>query len=124
MKYIYPKKINISEVIVIELKDKYIIKNNSLINLYGLIIKLNDFDILKEYNNYKISLNANELDIYENFLSQNIKNYKRIVKNNEILIPDSDKIKKYYDEKKKELYLNIHYVKKTGFFNIPKISIL
>lgn len=124
MKYIYPKKINISKVIVIELKDKYIIKNNSLINLYGLIIKLEDVDILKEYNNYKISLNVNELDIYENFLSQNIKNYKRIVKNNEILIPDSDKIKKYYDEKKKELYLNIHYVKKTGFLNIPEISIL
>tara|TARA_Y100000389_G_C17423306_1_gene498044 strand:+ start:1158 stop:1532 length:375 start_codon:yes stop_codon:yes gene_type:complete len=124
MKYVYPKKINISDIIVIELKDKYIIKNNSFINLYGIIIKLEECNIVKEYNNYKILLNNNEFEKYEIFLSKNINNYKKISQNNEIKIAGSEKIKKYHNDKKKEIYLNIHYVKKSGFLNIPKISIL
>ena len=123
MKYVYPKEINIDDIIVIELKDKYIIKNNSKMDLYGIIIKLNDCDIIKEYNTYKIILKNDIMTKYDNFLSQNINNYKNISENNEIKII-SNKIEKYYKEKKKELYLNIHCVKKTGFLNIPKISIL
>ena len=124
MKYVYPKKINISDIIVIELKDKYIIKNNSFINLYGIIIKLEECNIVKEYNNYKILLNNNEFEKYEIFLSKNINDYKKISQNNEIKIAGSEKIRKYHNDKKKEIYLNIHYVKKSGFLNIPKISIL
>ena len=124
MKYIYPKKINIEDIVVIQLKDKYIIKNNNKINVYGIIIKLEDCEIIKEYNKYKILLNNDELIKYETFLSNNINNYKKISQNNHIEIITSDKIKQYYEEKRKEIYLNIHYVKKTGFLNIPKISIL
>ena len=124
MKYIYPKKINIEDIVVIQLKDKYIIKNNNKINVYGIIIKLEDCEIIKEYNKYKILLNNDELIKYEIFLSNNINNYKKISQNNHIEIITSDKIKQYYEEKRKEIYLNIHYVKKTGFLNIPKISIL
>lgn len=123
MKYIYPKKINIEDIVVIELKDKYIIKNNSKMNMYGIIVKFNECDIIKEYNTYKIILKNDEMINYDNFLSRNIKNYKNISNNNEIKIV-SNKIEQYYKEKKKELYLNIHCVKKTGFLNIPKISIL
>jgi hypothetical protein len=122
MRYVYPKKINIQDLIVIELKDKYIIKNNSLVNLYGIIIKLDKFKIIKEYSNYKIITENDDLNKYEDFLSENIKNYKKIMKNNEIILSDRN-TKRFIDDEK-ELYLNIHYVKKTGFLNIPKISIL
>ena len=40
----------------------------------------------------------------------------------EIVISDRN-IKSFIDDKK-DIYLNIHCVKKTGFLNIPKISIL
>jgi len=122
MRYVYPKKINIQDLIVIELKDKYIIRNNSLVNLYGIIIKLDKFKIIKEYSNYKIITENDDLNKYEDFLSENIKNYKKIMKNNEIILSDRN-TKRFIDDEK-ELYLNIHYVKKTGFLNIPKISIL
>lgn len=124
MKYIYPKKINITDLFVIELKDKFIIKNNSLINLYGIIIKLQDFKVIKEYNNYKIIVQDEELEKYDEYLSKKINNYKKISENNEIKIISDNKLKEIFLDKKKDLYLNIHYVKKTGFLNIPKISIL
>ena len=124
MKYIYPKKINITNLVVIELKDKFIIKNNSLINLYGIIIKLQDFKVIKEYNNYKISVQDKELEKYDEYLSKKINNYKKILEDNEIKIIPNNKLKEVFLDKKEDLYLNIHYVKKTGFLNIPKISIL
>ena len=122
MKYIYPKKINIKDLIIIELKDKFIIKNNSFIDLYGIIIKIDKYEIVKEYGNYRIIIKNKDLDKYEDYLSENIKNYKKIVKNGEIVI--LDKIIKRFIDDKKEIYLNIHCVKKTGFLNVPKISIL
>lgn len=125
MVYIYPKKINIDDINIIELKNRFIIKNTSILNIYGIIIKLENLVIVKEYNNYKIILkNGDLLRIYEDYISNNIKNYKRLLENNEINIKSSEKIFNYYKSKKKELYLNIHYVKKSGFLNIPAISIL
>jgi hypothetical protein len=124
MKYVYPKKTSISEITVIELKDKFIIKINNRVNLYGIILKLEDFEIIKEYNNYKIVTQNKELDEYEEYLFNKIDNYKKIKLENEIKMINGKKIKDYFDNKPKELYLNIHYVKKTGFLNIPKISIL
>ena len=56
MMYIYPRKINIDNINIIEFKKKFIIKNNSILNIYGILIKLEDLVILKEYNNYKIIL--------------------------------------------------------------------
>ena len=125
MMYIYPRKINIDNINIIEFKKKFIIKNNSILNIYGILIKLEDLVILKEYNNYKIILkNDTVLKLYENYISNNIKNYKKILKNNEINLKSSKKIIEYYKSKKKELYINIHYVKKLGFLNIPIVSIL
>ena len=124
MKYVYPKKTSISDLIVIELKDKFIIKNSNRVNLYGIILKFEDFEIIKEYNNYKIVTRGKELDVYDGYLFDKINNYKKIKWGNEIKIINDKKIKDYFDNKPKELYLNIHYVKKTGFLNIPKISIL
>ena len=93
-------------------------------NLYGIILKFEDFEIIKEYNNYKIVTRGKELDVYDGYLFDKINNYKKIKWGNEIKIINDKKIKDYFDNKPKELYLNIHYVKKTGFLNIPKISIL
>lgn len=107
---------------IIELKDKYIIKNNSLIDLYGIIIKLDKYDLVKEYGNYKIIIKNKDLDKCDDFLSENIKNYKKIVTNDEIIISERNVYR--FIEDKKEIYLNIHCVKKTGFLNVPKISIL
>lgn len=124
MRYIYPKTINLSDISIKELTDKYIIKNNSFVNIYGIITKLEDCEIIKEYNDYKILFKKSNLKIYDDYLSHNINNYKNVIKNNEIKIINSDKIKNYYENKKNDLYLIIHYVKKSGFLNIPKISIL
>ena len=87
---------------------------------------LNNIRINKNFNDYQIvtSSNFDELKTYDTFLSQNIPNYKSILKNNSILVSNNKKIQQYYDDKKQSLYLNIKYVKKTGFLNIPIISIL
>lgn len=125
MKYIYTKKICIDDIKIIELNERFIIKNINNIELYGIIIKIKDCEIVKDYNNYKIIINSdNEVKLYDDLLFENIRDYKKFIINNEINITSSDKIKKYFNEKVKDLYLNIHYVKKTGFLNIPKISIL
>ena len=126
MKYLYTKKISINDIKIIELNDRFIIKNiKNNIELYGIIILIKDYEIVKDYNNYKIIINNdNEVKLYDDLLSDNIRDYKKFINNNEINIISSDKIKKYFKEKVKDLYLNIHYVKKTGFLNIPKISIL
>lgn len=126
MKYIYPKRLNIDNVNIIEMKDKYLIKNNSLLNIYGIILKLNNFKLEKEYNKYKLIFTKEnkKLNVCDDFLSNRIDNYKKIVIDNEINLKMDDTIKKYYEDKNKEIYLNIHYVKKSGFLNIPKISIL
>ena len=75
MMYIYPRKINIDNINIIEFKKKFIIKNNFIENIDGILIKLEDLVILKEYNNYKIILkNDTVLKLYENYISNNIKN--------------------------------------------------
>ena len=125
MKYLSPKNIDVENIDIIEIKDKYIIKNKDLVNIYGVIIKLNEFLLIKEYNKFKIVLqDKNPLEKYENLLNEKINNYKNIVKNNEIYINHSNKLNNYYKNKPNELFINIHYVKKSGFLNIPKISIL
>ena len=128
MKYIYPKNMNISDINILELEDKYIIKHISSIYIYGIILEIKNIKIIKEYNKFKLVISdKNELSNfikYDNYLNNNIENYKKIINNNIILLPLSNKIEKYYKENKNELVLIIHYVKKSGFLNIPKISIL
>ena len=92
-----------------------------------IILKINNFILKKEYNNkYKLILTEinEKLNIYDNFLSSKIENYKNIIIDNEINLTTNHRIEKYSEGKNKDIYLNIHYVKKSGFLNIPKISIL
>lgn len=127
MKYVYPKNSDIDNINIIEMDDKYLIKNSSLLNIYGIILKINNFVLKKEYNNkYKLILTEinEKLNIYDNFLSSKIENYKNIIIDNEINLTTNHRIEKYSEGENKEIYLNIHYVKKSGFLNIPKISIL
>ena len=129
MKYIIPKyflpNLNIVESNKI-FKIKHYTQDKYQIVIFGILLNLNNIRINKNFNDYQIVTNSNfdELKTYDNFLSKNIPNYKSILKNNSILVSNNKKIQQYYDDKKQSLYLNIKYVKKTGFLNIPIISIL
>ena len=85
---------------------------------FGIIIKINVTNIVKKMNNYFIYIdNINELIKYDNFLSSKIKDYKKIVKENSYLITTNN------IQNLNNLYLNIKYVKKTGFLNIPILEL-
>ena len=128
MKYIYPKKYDIKDIIVIEKKKKFIIKNESLLHVYGIIVYISDCEIKREYKKYKIIFKGSDLELYDTLLDDNIENYKKIIMNDKdgkyIILPYSDKIEEHFKKNKKNLFLNIHYVKKSSFFNIPTLSIL
>ena len=129
MKYIIPKYF-LPNLKIIEnnkiFKIKHFTHGKYPIVIFGILLQLNNIRINKDFNDYQIVANSNfdELRNYDNFLSQNIPNYKSILKNNSIHISNNQKVRQYYDDKKQSLYLNIKYVKKTGFLNIPIISIL
>lgn len=128
MKYIYPAKLNLSDIKINENKTIFKINYiNDLITIYGIIIKLDNINIIKKMNQYEIKINnfENELYKYDQFLFENIPNYKRIISNtNSFYIHKNNKIDDYYDQDKESFYLNIGYVKKMGFFNVPIINIL
>ena len=129
MKYIYPKKTNIENIKINEIKNKFLITNRSDLNIYGILINLNEIKILKEYNYYIIKLSENnKLEYYDNFLKENINNYKNIVnKRNKykfIKIKFNSLLNDYYNSKVENITIFINYVKKTGFLNIPIINIL
>ena len=119
--YIIPKYI-LDDISIIEnnklFKIKYTDKKFKFISTFGIFIKLDINKILKRMNKYLIYIhNIDELILFDNFLSTNIKDYKNIVKDKThfiVTIPldDTD-----------NLYLNIKYVKKTGFLNIPIIEL-
>ena len=128
MKYIYPAKLNLSDIKINENKTIFKINYiNELITIYGIIIKLDNINIIKKMNQYEIKINnfENELYKYDQFLFENIPNYKRIISNtNSFYIHKNNKIDDCYDQGKESFYLNIGYVKKMGFFNVPIINIL
>jgi len=107
-------------------KIKYLNKEKYSIVIFGIILKLKDVQIEKHFNEYKIQLNSNidQLKIYDNLLRQNIPNYKSMIRDNSISIHHNQTIDRYYNDNKKSFYLNIKYVKKTGFLNIQIISIV
>ena len=129
MNYVIPKYL-LSNLKIVEnkkiFKIKYFNRENYSIVIFGIILKLKDVHIDKHFNDYKINLNSNidQLKIYDNLLQQNIPNYKSMIKGNSISIHHNKTIEQYYNENKTSFYLNIKYVKKTGFLNIPIISIL
>ena len=129
MKYIYPKKTNIENIKINEIKNKFLITNKNNFNIYGILINLNKIKILKEYNYYIIKLSDNNtLEYYDNFLKENIDNYKNIVnKRNKyrfFKIKFNPLLNDYYNSKVENITIFINYVKKTGFLNIPIINIL
>jgi len=128
MKYIYPKNYDIKDINIIETKNKFIIKNKSLLHIYGIIVHISNCEIKKEYNKYKIIIKESDLELYDQLLDNNIKNYRKIIMNDidskYIILSYSDKIEDYLKNNKKDLFLNIHYVKKSCFLNIPTVSIL
>ena len=129
MKYIIPKYF-LPNLKIVEsnkiFKIKHYTQDRYQIVIFGILLNLNNIRINKNFNDYQIvtSSNFDELKTYDKFLSQNIPNYKSILKNNSIIVPNNKTIQQYYDDRKQSLYLNIKYVKKTGFLNIPIISIL
>ena len=122
LKYIYPKKINIENFKILENYNAYKIKYyDNVVDLYGILIEMNNFKIIKNLDNYEIKFKyPDKIKFYDDLLSSIIPNYKKILKNSSIIIK-SNKIK---DISKETIYINIGYVKKTGFFNIPIINIL
>jgi hypothetical protein len=121
MNYIVPKylmenlEITESEKIF---KIEYKTDINLSVRLFNIIIPLDINRIISKYGEYIIYLNnIEEIIKYDQFLDNKIKNYKKIVTDNEF-ISCKYKIKNLTNN-----YLIIKYVQKTGFLNIPIISI-
>lgn len=119
--YIIPKYI-FNDIDILEntkiFKIKHSYKNMKFITTFGIIIKINVTNIIKKMNNYFIYIdNIDELIKYDNFLSSKIKDYKKIVKENNYFITTKN------IQDVNNLYLNIKYVKKTGFLNIPILEL-
>ena len=129
MKLIYPKEIDLSNICIKEKKTKFAIYNNYGISISGIIILLDNITLIKEYNKYRIILPSNNpLKYYDDYLSENITDYKKKIINKGdiqyIIFSYNELIDTYYQSKKKKMNIYIRYVKKMGFFNIPIISIL
>lgn len=99
-------------------KIEYKTHNELSVILFGIIIPLDINKVISKYGEYIIYLN-NIYDVikYDEFLNNNIKNYKKIVIDKEFIISKNN-INNLNNN-----YLLIKYVQKTGFLNIPIISI-
>lgn len=119
--YIIPKYI-LDDIEIVEnnklFKIKFTDRNLKFISTFGILIKLNIKRIVKKMNMYLVYIyNIDELITYDNFLLNNIKDYKNIVKDNNHFVISTPIINK------EKAYINIKYVKKTGFLNIPIIEL-
>ena len=132
MKHLYPKQPKLENLRIKEIKNKYLINyfiNHSNLNIYGIVVELDNIVIEKEYNKYKIIISEmNSLAKYDKFLKENIQNYKQIVVNQNqteyLEIPVCKLMNEYYQSKTNHITIYINHVKKAGFFNIPIINIL
>ena len=107
-------------------KIKHSYKDLKFIITFGILIKLDIKEIIKKMNVYLVYLNnINELIKYDNYLDSNIKDYKKIVKDKQyFIISDNSNIEEdILTNNRDNVYLNIKYVKKTGFLNIPIIEL-
>ena len=125
MKYIVSKCLNIDNYKIIETNDIYkIIYSDSIIELYGIIFELNYTDYNYKMNFYEFTIDPNDIiHKYDLFLQNSIPNFKNIIKNNKF-ITSKYKVVKEKLKNNEKIYINIGYVKKNGFFNIPFINIL
>ena len=127
--YIIPKYI-LEDLTITEnnklFKIKHSYKDLKFIITFGIFIKLDIKEIIKKMNNYLVYLNnIDELINYDNYLDSNIRDYKKIVKDKQyFIISDNSKIEEnILTNNRDNVYLNIKYVKKTGFLNIPIIEL-
>jgi len=121
MNYIIPKyfinKFEIKDTPKI-FKIKYLTGNKYSVVLFGIIIKLDIDKIVTNFSNNHLYLkNIDEVKKYDELLNMNIKDYKSFIIDDQY-IEVHDKI-----INENNIYLNIKYVQKTGFLNIPVISI-
>ena len=123
MNYIVPKYI-LSNLKIAEnnkiFKIKYLTQGKYPITIFGIILKLEISNIVQDFNDYHIYLkDINEFKKYDSYLKSQIKDYKSLIYNDAYIITNT----KPEANKDKQIYLNIKYVKKAGFLNIPIISI-
>lgn len=131
MKYIYPKETKLENIRIRE-KDHTFLIYHSEINIRGILIQLSNIVVSKEYDNFKIALpEGNLLEIYDNLLDKNIKNYKKIIINDTdkyfnkyFNIPSHKLSRQFSNGEITNITIYISQVKKLGFFNIPIINIL
>ena len=127
MKYLVPKKINLSKISIIdEIKIfKILYKPSNSVNIYGLVIKLDNINIIKNVDNYEIIIKADSLlYTYDKYLSNVIKDYTKIINDDRFIIKYNKLIESYHNKNIKELYLNIKYILKRYNNNIPIINII
>ena len=127
MKYLVPKKINLSKISIIdEIKIfKILYKPSNSVNIYGLVIKLDNINIIKNVDNYEIIIKADSLlYTYDKYLSNVIKDYTKIINDDRFIIKYNKLIESYNNKNIKELYLNIKYILKRYNNNIPIINII
>ena len=135
MKYLLPKKISLSDLEILESKHIFKIKNiNNPIHLFGIPIQLEDVTITKDnlVSRYFIILSDKDyqnIQIFNSFLSESIENCKSIIqdniyKQNILIIYPNKVIESYHAQHLTSFYINIKYVKKSGFFNYPVLNIL
>lgn len=123
MKYIISKFLNINNYYIKETNSIYkIMYSDKNIQLYGITFELKYEEYIENFNNYEFKINKdNDIYKYINFLNNNIDNLRSIIKEDKLIIKKNNK-NKISDRSK--IYINIGYVKKNGFFNIPIINIL
>ena len=123
MKYIISKFLNINNYYIKETNSIYkIMYSDKNIQLYGITFELKYEEYIENFNNYEFKINKdNDIYKYINFLNDNIDNLRSIIKEDKLIIKKHNK-NKISDRSK--IYINIGYVKKNGFFNIPIINIL
>tara|TARA_B100000035_G_C20922478_1_gene519147 strand:+ start:332 stop:745 length:414 start_codon:yes stop_codon:yes gene_type:complete len=136
MLYIFPKNDKNINIEIIENDKIYKIKN--IIHMkkyntvtYGIIFKINNIFIKKLETEYHIFVDEKikkKIEYYENILSNKIKDYQSILfqkKNNYYFkIKNNKFIDEIYNNNITNFFLNIKYVKKLTFLNIPVINII
>lgn len=137
MKYLIPKKIQPSDLEILESNTTFKIKNiNNPIHLFGIPLLLKNVTIIKydRINRFYIILSNEDyktINTFNSFLSD-IENYKDIIEIREInkenksvlIIYPNSVIEKYYSQRLTSFYINIKFVKKSGFFSYPVLNIL
>ena len=125
MKYIVSKVLNINNFLIKETNDIYkIIYSDNNIEMYGMIIELKFEKFIDNKNNFEFIIDDdNCIFKYINYLNSKICNLKPIIYNNIFKTFKYDKIKNKLINNE-TIYINIGYVRKNYFFNIPHINII